>query len=260
MTSSDEPEFLIVDEEQPIEAEQPIAAEETVPPDSPADTEQPIESTEVVATEQPAMKAEAVEVVPLRAEKNKGVSAKGGSIVPGSKGFVQEGAEGEGGGKTSGGRMGERLVEMGVITTDQLNVALQEKKVTGRLFGETLVDLGFIDENTLTIFLAKSSGFGLFDPKRTIIDGEALALIEKPTAVKYQILPVSLGKYEALVAMSDPYDVMAKNISNYFYRFLARKRKLGLMKIKLYDLKKFQPALTEVGNDLSDILDGAEID
>lgn len=107
------------------------------------------------------------------------------------------------------GRIGDRLVSQGVINEDQLNVALQEKKVTGKLLGEVLVDLGFIDEETLTKFLAESSGFDVFDPKHTILDGEALNLIEKHVAVKHQIMPVSIDEYEAVVAMSDPYDVVA---------------------------------------------------
>lgn len=115
-------------------------------------------------------------------------------------------SESSGGG---GGRIGEKLVSMGVINKDQLNVALQEKKVSGKLLGEVLVDLGFIGENTLTSFLAESSGFDVYNPKNTILDGEALALIDKATAVKYQVLPVAIDENVASIAMADPYDVVA---------------------------------------------------
>lgn len=118
----------------------------------------------------------------------------------------QAASEEDGGGK---GRIGDRLVAMGIITKDQLNVALQEKKLTGKMLGAVLVDLGFIDEETLTAFLAESSGFEVFDPKHTIVDGDALALLEKPIAVKNQVLPISISEYEVRVAMSDPYDVLA---------------------------------------------------
>lgn len=122
-------------------------------------------------------------------------------------------------GAPGGGRMGERLVAMGVITADQLNVALQEKKVTGKLLGEVLVDLGFINAQTLSEFLAESSGFDVFDPKHTILDAEALALIDKALAVKHQILPVSLSGDTAVIAMADPYDVVAMDTLR---RFLPR--------------------------------------
>lgn len=113
-------------------------------------------------------------------------------------------------------RIGDRLVAMGIITPDQLNVALQEKKITGKMLGEVLVDLGFIDEETLTAILAEDAGFEVFDPKQTIVDGDALALIEKKVAMKHKILPISMDEEHLYVAMSDPYDVLAMDTLRQF--------------------------------------------
>ncbi|MBU0800862.1 MAG: Flp pilus assembly complex ATPase component TadA [Alphaproteobacteria bacterium] len=133
---------------------------------------------------------------------------KSRALVSGNKGNLANNPDWKGG-PGGGGRIGDRLVASGIITADQLNVALQEKKVTGRMLGEVLVDLGFINEDTLTAFLSESSGFDVFDPKHTILDGEALNLIEKSVAVKYQVLPVSVSEDTAMIAMADPYDVVA---------------------------------------------------
>jgi general secretion pathway protein E/type IV pilus assembly protein PilB len=108
--------------------------------------------------------------------------------------------------------MGDKLVSMNLITPDQLNVALQEKKISGKMIGEVLVDLGFIGADTLSEFLAQSSGVDIFDPKNTLIDGEALALIEKAVALKHYVLPFSILDNELSVAMADPYDVVALDI------------------------------------------------
>jgi len=107
------------------------------------------------------------------------------------------------------GRMGERMVAQGMITIEQLNVALQEKKISGKMLGQVLVELGFIDEPTLTAFLAESAGFEVFDPKATIFDGDALALITKDEAKKMRVLPVSYHSNAAVIAVVDPYDVVA---------------------------------------------------
>lgn len=115
-------------------------------------------------------------------------------------------ADGSGGNKN---RLGDKLVSMGIITPDQLNVALQEKKITGKMIGEVMVDLGFLDEETLTAVLAESSGFEVFDPKNTIVDGDALALLEKKVAQKHNVLPFSMDEEHVFIAMSDPYDVVA---------------------------------------------------
>ncbi len=113
-------------------------------------------------------------------------------------------------------RLGDRLVDMGIITADQLNVALQEKKITGKMIGEVLVDLGFLDEETLTAVLAESSGFEVFDPKNTIVDGDALALLEKNVAMKHNVLPFSMNDEYVFIAMSDPYDVVAMDTLRQF--------------------------------------------
>ncbi|MBI4030664.1 MAG: Flp pilus assembly complex ATPase component TadA [Proteobacteria bacterium] len=136
-------------------------------------------------------------------------SGKTRQIVPRGGRDLKEGESQETAAAGSGGRIGERLVSMGIISEDQLNVALQEKKVSGKLLGEVLVDLGFISEETLTTFLAESSGFEVFNPKLTILDGEALGIIDKGLAVKHQVLPVSVTNDMVVVAMADPYDVVA---------------------------------------------------
>ena len=109
--------------------------------------------------------------------------AKGGGLVP-IRTLEQENSAFEG-----KGRIGERLVSLGVITPDQLNVALSEKKISGKMLGQVMVDLGFIDESTLSKFLAEASGFEVFDPKNTIFDGDALSLLKKDDAIKLNVLP-----------------------------------------------------------------------
>ncbi len=112
-------------------------------------------------------------------------------------------------GKTK--RMGDRFVEQGIITKDQLQVAIHEQQKSGRMLGEILVDLSFITAEILSNFLAESMGLQQFDAKKTMLDPEALEIIQKKDALKYQILPVNIDKQNntALIAMADPYDVMA---------------------------------------------------
>ncbi len=129
--------------------------------------------------------------------------AEGAAVVP------VVGSDASAGGEAVGGRLGDKLIAKELITPDQLNVALQEKKVSSKMLGEILVDLGFIDADVLSVFLADVAGFGVFDPKNTIIDSEALSLIEKDVAHKHSMLPYSLSEGFLHVAMADPYDVLA---------------------------------------------------
>ncbi|MCB1530482.1 MAG: Flp pilus assembly complex ATPase component TadA [Rhodospirillales bacterium] len=106
-------------------------------------------------------------------------------------------------------RIGEQLVSMGIITTDQLNTALEEKKNSGKLLGEVLVGLGFMSADILETFLAETSGFEVFDPSQMFVDKGALSLIDKQTCQYHQVLPVSVTDGEFRLAMADPYDVVA---------------------------------------------------
>ncbi len=108
-------------------------------------------------------------------------------------------------------RIGARLIERGIINADQLAVALHEQQKSRKMIGEILVDLGFVAPEILTNFLAESTGLQQFDPKKTMLDPEALELMTKKDAQKYQILPVSIDKEKntAVIAMTDPYDVVA---------------------------------------------------
>lgn len=108
-------------------------------------------------------------------------------------------------------RIGDYLVSNGLITQDQLEVALHEKQKSGKMLGEVLVELSFISADVLSSFLAESTGLQQFDPKKTVLDPEALALVTKKDAQKYQIIPVSLDRAHnsAIIAMADPHDIMA---------------------------------------------------
>lgn len=108
-------------------------------------------------------------------------------------------------------RIGERFMDLGLITQDQLNVALHQQKTTGKMLGETLVELGFLGADMLTHFLSEITGYEQFNPKVTVVDPEALKIIDKKDAIKFRVIPVAIShsRNEVTVAMADPDDVMA---------------------------------------------------
>jgi general secretion pathway protein E/type IV pilus assembly protein PilB len=106
-------------------------------------------------------------------------------------------------------RIGERLIEHGLISDDQLQVALQEQKRSKKLIGAILVDMGFITESTLGEVLAESSGTKKFDAKSTVLDPELTQKIPKQVAARHKIIPVSLQGNVLTVATPDVYNVLA---------------------------------------------------
>ncbi|MBL8642493.1 MAG: type II/IV secretion system protein [Rhodospirillaceae bacterium] len=106
-------------------------------------------------------------------------------------------------------RIGDLLVERGLLSKDQLEVAFQEKAKSNKLLGELLVELGFITEQALSAVLAESSGFQRFVPGSTVVEAEALALLPKEAATRYRAFPVSFDGKTLRLAMADIYDVLA---------------------------------------------------
>jgi type IV pilus assembly protein PilB len=114
-------------------------------------------------------------------------------------------------------RIGDHLTEAGVITVDQLNIALKEKMRTGMMLGEQLVALGFISRSFLQSFLSETTGYEQFDPNKMMVDPEAVAKIPKDVAVRLQILPVTYDDKVAVIAMADPSDVIVQDKIRQFF-------------------------------------------
>lgn len=145
----------------------------------------------------------------------------GGGGTPPGGGGGPAGGGGPSGGKGGGGgdgapgsqpplRLGDKLVEMGLISADQLHVALLEKRTSPKMLGELLVDLGFITEQALAAVLAEASGFERFSSGQTMVDSELLKTVPKDAALRYRVFPVSIaGDGRVRVAMADVYDVVA---------------------------------------------------
>ncbi|MBF0368697.1 MAG: type II/IV secretion system protein [Magnetococcales bacterium] len=107
--------------------------------------------------------------------------------------------------------LGELLVQKGVLTQDQLRIALTEQKKQNAPLGQILVKLGFLTEGSMRDLLGESIGQESVDLTTIMVDGEAIKLIPKDFAKRANMFPVS---YESetkrlTVAMSNTYDVVA---------------------------------------------------
>lgn len=106
-------------------------------------------------------------------------------------------------------RLGEMLLDAGVITEGQLNEALEKKKAEGGFVGKILMDLRYIDEHTLTNFLVKQ----LKIPHISLLDyeiaDEVARMVPKEICLQYNLIPIDkLGKI-LTIAMVDPLDTEA---------------------------------------------------
>ncbi len=107
--------------------------------------------------------------------------------------------------------LGQTLLARGVISQDQLNIALTEQRKFKTPLGKILVQLGFVTEATIRDTLSESLGQVAIDLSNTIIDHAALSMVPKDIARRYQVLPVDYDAQtrKLLLAVADPSNVVA---------------------------------------------------
>lgn len=106
-------------------------------------------------------------------------------------------------------RIGEKLTTMGLISKDQLEIALREQAKSKKLLGTILVSMNFITESALGEVLAETTGTERFDPKTTMIDPSLVTQVPREVAVRNKVLPVQQEGSAVKVAMADVFNVLA---------------------------------------------------
>jgi type IV pilus assembly protein PilB len=106
-------------------------------------------------------------------------------------------------------RLGERLIEEGWVSSEQLEAALEVKRRTGGFLGETLLEMGFITAAQLGSVLEEIYGVPYVDLNAATIDPAAVALAPEKLAREKLILPLTLEHERLLTAMVDPLDLTA---------------------------------------------------
>jgi len=108
-------------------------------------------------------------------------------------------------------RLGELLVQQGLITTDQLAIALAEQRHNNIPLGRLLVRLGFVTETAIRDIMARTIGQESIDLSQVIADPEALKLVPQEFARRNRILPIAFHTRDQVltVATTEIFNVVA---------------------------------------------------
>jgi hypothetical protein len=113
-------------------------------------------------------------------------------------------------------RLGELLVEGGLITPAQLQSAITHQKIARGRLGSNLVALGYISEEVLMDFLSHQAGVPQLDARHLDVPPEILKLIPHRLAEQFTVLPIAFKEPKSLVlAMSDPSDLNAMDSARF---------------------------------------------
>jgi general secretion pathway protein E/type IV pilus assembly protein PilB len=115
--------------------------------------------------------------------------------------------------------LGDILIKKGLISSDQLQIALHEQKNEKHFqqpLEKILVHLGFVTDSALAEIISENAGVTKMD-LNTVIDPATVAKLPKEIATKFKAIPVSQDNDTVFIAMSDIYNIMILDqIRKYF--------------------------------------------
>ncbi len=106
-------------------------------------------------------------------------------------------------------RLGERLLDRGVITEGQLADALRAQQVTGEELGGALMRLGYVGEDDLMRLLCEDANIPFLDLSGVQPEEGAVRAIPEALARAHSVLPLSQENGRIRVALGNPFDIGA---------------------------------------------------
>jgi type II secretory ATPase GspE/PulE/Tfp pilus assembly ATPase PilB-like protein len=108
-------------------------------------------------------------------------------------------------------RLGELLVQQGLITKDQLAIVLAEQRNSNVPIGRLLVRLGFVTETAIRDIMARTVGQESIDLAQVIADPEALSLVPEDFARRNHLLPIAYDQADHVltIATTEIFNVVA---------------------------------------------------
>ena len=101
--------------------------------------------------------------------------------------------------------LGQILMTKGILSEDQLRIALLEQMKSNQPIGKLLISLGFVSETTLREALSESLGRQSIDLSNAIVDPQALKLVPRDIAKRHHLLPLDFdaANHRLTVAIAD---------------------------------------------------------
>ncbi len=119
-------------------------------------------------------------------------------------------------------RLGELLIDAGLIDETTLNTALSMQKGSGLKLGEVLIAESFLTEQQILEAVQKQLGIPSIDLSKVSIRQDIINILPVNLVRKYNVLPVDLVNGQLMVAMSDPLNYYAlediRAVSGYLTR------------------------------------------
>jgi len=143
--------------------------------------------------------------------------------------------------------LGEILVEKGLITIEQLDNALVQQAIEDKFLGEILVEKGYITNKQIAESLTEQKKCDYINlTKIKNIKEDVIRIIPENIARRYKVLAIAMEKEKLVVAMDDPYNIVAidtvMRIAN---------KKIKVVRTEKQDLEEYLDKYYQTAIDLS---------
>ncbi|MBW7874434.1 MAG: type IV-A pilus assembly ATPase PilB [Candidatus Cloacimonetes bacterium] len=106
-------------------------------------------------------------------------------------------------------KLGDALVEKGLITAAQLQEALTKGKLSGKRVGIILIEMGLVTEKEIVRVLSEQLNVPQIDLSNYLIEPSTVKLIPEHVARRHQLIPINKVGNKLTVAMVDPLNILA---------------------------------------------------
>ncbi len=161
-------------------------------------------------------------------------------------------------------RVGDLLVEQKVITSEQLDYALKEQKISGTKLGKTLVNLGFVDEQVLLTTLSKQLDIPFVDIKTFSYHRDDVRALKETIARRFRVSVLKKTDEKIILGMSDPTDIFCLDEVAKFFDIpiepviVRESELLEILDTSYGESEKIASLVEEVSEDLAE--DALDID
>lgn len=157
-------------------------------------------------------------------------------------------------------RLGEMLVEVGLLTNEQLEKVLQDQKGSGLFLGDFLIAKEIVSEDQIVELLSDQLQIKRFDSNEYEISPELAKLIPNDIATKYKLVPLAKDDFVLTITMVDPMDVHGLDFIEKYADIeveplICTKSQLTLLMNGIYGIRS---AVSDVLDDLDSELDVRE--
>jgi len=159
--------------------------------------------------------------------------------------------------------IGELLLELGFLKSEQLNIALDVQKANPKLLGEIIQDLNFTTSKEIAEAIAIQNHLEVINLEDTIPSSEALKLIPQNIALSRNILPISIDDTYFTIATEDindlkTYDYLHK-ISRRNVKFVVGDKRSIARHTEIFYDQLNNPIEAEIRKIVKEVQNGLEV-